>query len=256
MTPILVAVLAASLLVFALAEAFFGWRERAPREHLATDAAYLASDFGLNFAVNGLRAAIPAGLAWAVGHAWRGPLWDRPIWVQLVLGGLVLEWAIWFAHWCWHRFDVLYPFHAVHHGSSHVYFLSGLRQHPVQFVGDQVFFALLLVLGGVRPDAIVLLAIFQMVAAFFTHSNLDIRFGPLKYVLTSPRFHVIHHTASRETAMKNLGGGLSLFDWLFGTALDPDARPAPAELGPGEPYPTTYRGQLVQPFRALLGGGK
>lgn len=249
----LLLVLAASVVAFALLETRFGARRRADARHVRTDLAYVASDFAGNLAVNALRPGFPLALAWLFGQAWQGPVAGWHPLAQLALGAVVLEWAIWFTHWCWHRFDVLYPFHAVHHASTHVYFLSGLRQHPVQFVGDQVFFALLLTLIGVQPELVGLLAILQMVLAFFTHSNLDLRLrGGLKYVVASPRFHVLHHDRSGRGDYKNLGGGLSLFDWLFGTALDPDEVAPPEALGSGDPtVPPGWRGQLLWPFRAL-----
>jgi sterol desaturase/sphingolipid hydroxylase (fatty acid hydroxylase superfamily) len=255
---VLLSILAASVVVFALLETLLAARERAPARHVRTDLAYVASDFVLNLGVNALRPAFPAAIAWLAGGAWRGPLAATGFWVQLAAGALLLEAAIWATHWAWHRFDALYPFHAVHHGSTHVWFLSGLRQHPVQFVADQLVFALLLTLAGVGFEVVGLLAAVQMVSAFLTHSNLALpwlaKVPGLKYVLCTPRFHILHHDAAGVGARKNLGGGLSLFDWLLGTALDPDVHAAPDALGSGDPaWPQGFAAQTAWPFHELAG---
>lgn len=246
--------LTAGVALFALIESVWRFREGPSRSHFLMDVKFLLGDVLANLLVHAARVGIPMVVAWRVGNAFRGPLAASPSWLQLAVGVISLEFAIWFTHWCWHRFDFLYPFHAVHHASTHVYFLSGLRQHPVQFVGDQLFIALVMAALGLRPAYVGLLVLVQMFLAFFTHANLNLRFGPLKYVFTSPRMHLLHHTVERRMSRKNLGGGLSLFDWIFGTAVDPDVEPVPRQLGSSaHGLPATYWGQFLWAFRKAFG---
>ncbi|MGE0708096.1 MAG: sterol desaturase family protein [Planctomycetota bacterium] len=243
-------VLLAVVVLFAALERRFGHRPGPDAAHVRADAWFLVCDFLGNLVASAARLAIPAGLAFLARGRWEGPLAQAPLWGQVLAGSLLLEWGIWFTHWCWHRFDLLYRFHATHHAIEHVYFLSGLRQHPVQFLGDQLFFAALLTAVGLSAEAVLACSLVQLVAACYTHSNLNIRIpGPLKYLLASPRFHVLHHDRSGAHARKNLGGALSLFDYLFGTASDPDREPEPRALGEGVRDPRRVGDALLAPFR-------
>jgi len=57
------------------------------------------------------------------------------------------------------------------------------------------------------------------------HSHLPWRFGPLYYVFASPMFHSVHHSVSAEHHDRNFGGILSIWDFLFGTAVTAAQRP-------------------------------
>ena len=243
-------VLFAVVLVFGVLEGLWAHRQRPDSAHLRADLLFVGCDFLGHVLASVLRLGLPVGVAWLARGHYEGPMASLPVWAQVGLGSLVLEFGIWAMHWAWHRFDALYPFHETHHAIEHVYFLSGLRQHPVQFLGDQMAFALLLTLCGLSPEAVGFVALVQLVAACFTHSNLNVKMpGPLKYLIASPRFHVLHHDRTGAHAYKNLGGALSCFDYLFGTAVDPDDVPEPVALGDGAEDPREVLASLVAPFK-------
>jgi hypothetical protein len=52
----------------------------------------------------------------------------------------------------------------------------------------------------------------------FIHANLKINLGWLGWLLASPQFHRVHHSADAAHRDKNFGRTLSIFDHLFGTA--------------------------------------
>ena len=80
------------------------------------------------------------------------------------------------------------------------------------------------------------------------HSNLRIKFGPLRWLLASPEFHHWHHSKDLEARDKNFAGQLPLFDVLFGTLYMPRGR-MPEKYGIDEPMPENYLSQLLYPVR-------
>lgn len=95
----------------------------------------------------------------------------------------------------------LWHFHAVHHCSTEVDWLSSVRLHPVNNVASRVVAVVLIALAG-----------------------LPWTFGPLRYALTSPAFHRWHHTSEAEGMDKNFSGLFPWIDLIFGTFYMPKGR--------------------------------
>jgi sterol desaturase/sphingolipid hydroxylase (fatty acid hydroxylase superfamily) len=99
----------------------------------------------------------------------------------------------------------------------------------------------------------ILAALLLSLLSFYTHSNIRIPLGPLKYVLNNPQLHIWHHAASIDPRRNvNYGDALCVWDYLLGTAYLPDERPN-LKLGfeGVAEYPTRFWGQLIEPFRAI-----
>lgn len=171
----------------------------------------------------------------------------QPRWLQvlevLVIGDFLGYWM----HRAFHG-GALWRFHAVHHASTELDWLSATRLHPVNDVVHRLaqvvpFVVLgfdLKVLGGYAP--------FLAFYAIGLHANVPWDFGPLRGVIGSPVFHRWHHTAQSEGLDKNFAGLLPLWDRLFGTYYMPEGRLPEAFGVGGERVPTTLWGQLAYPF--------
>ena len=87
--------------------------------------------------------------------------------------------------------------------------------------------------------------------ALIQHANIDLRLGPLNWIISGPELHRWHHSRSLDEAMCNYGGTLILYDHLFRTYYRPAASPAPEQLGIGNMpgFPRGYLGQLATPVR-------
>jgi sterol desaturase/sphingolipid hydroxylase (fatty acid hydroxylase superfamily) len=85
------------------------------------------------------------------------------------------------------------------------------------------------------------------------HANLNLDYGPLRYILNNPKMHIWHHSKElpedRPYGM-NYGISLSIWDYLFGTAYVP-ASGRDIELGftNDENYPQSFWGHLIEPFK-------
>jgi sterol desaturase/sphingolipid hydroxylase (fatty acid hydroxylase superfamily) len=84
-----------------------------------------------------------------------------------------------------------------------------------------------------------------------SHFNVDIKAGPLNYLLVGTELHRFHHSANLDEA-KNFGVLTPFWDLIFGTFCY-SPRQLPSTLGVADPaqYPaSTAIGQvLMLPFR-------
>lgn len=176
-----------------------------------------------------------------------GPVSRQPRWVQAGLALLLLDLLGYWMHRLFHG-GRLWPFHAVHHGSEHLDWLSSVRVHPVNEVVMRLAQVLPLVLLGFDPRLLTAIAPVFTIYALFLHANVSWSFGPLKYAIASPAFHRWHHAADAEARDKNFAGLFPVWDVLFGTFYVPAN--APGRFGLVEArVPRSMWAQLTFPFR-------
>ncbi len=145
----------------------------------------------------------------------------------------------------------LWPFHAVHHSSVHLDWLSSVRLHPVNDWLTRWVQASVLVVLGFSPLAVAAYVPFLSFYALLLHANVSWDFGPLRTVLASPRFHRWHHTSEAEGLNRNFAGFLPVFDILFGTWYLPrDVLPQHFGLD-NETMPEGFFAQMLYPFRRV-----
>jgi sterol desaturase/sphingolipid hydroxylase (fatty acid hydroxylase superfamily) len=176
-----------------------------------------------------------------------GPASRLPLWLQavliLALGDLIGYWM----HRAFHG-RRMWRFHAVHHSSVDLDWLSAVRLHPVNDALMRVAGAVPLLALGFAPVAIAGIAPVLTVMAILVHANLDWDWGPLRAVVASPRFHRWHHTDEANARDKNFAGLLPLWDVLFGTYYMPKDQ-KPHQFGTASPVPAGLIGQILFPFR-------
>jgi hypothetical protein len=198
--------------------------------------------FGLIYGLNG-DVAFAAFLAH--GH---GPLDTLAAWQQVIVYLLGNDLLMYWTHRGFHSVR-LWRFHAVHHASQHLEWVSASRFHPV----DQLFHAGLSDIGmlllGISPEVLALLAPWSVGSSALVHANLNWTFGPFRYVLASPVFHRWHHTRADRGGSSNFAGTFPFIDMVFGTFYMPkDA--LPDAFGVDDPdFPRGFWGQLWYPFR-------
>lgn len=178
-----------------------------------------------------------------------------PLWARVALGLVASEAGYYWGHRLSHELPFLWDFHAVHHSSVELDYLSNSRAHPFDMVFSRFFGFIpiyLLGLGGPSqqegstvPIAVTLLA---TTWGFFIHANLRWRFGPLEWLVSTPAFHHWHHTATGPIN-RNYSSTLPWLDWLFGTLHLPK-QDWPDEYGIHQSMPETLVGQIMYPFAA------
>ncbi|MEO5930317.1 MAG: sterol desaturase family protein [Candidatus Kapaibacterium sp.] len=194
-----------------------------------------------------------------MGSAGLGNLLDShlltglPIWLQCAILFVILDFMMWCTHNLLHRVPFLWELHKVHHSIVTMDWIGNMRYHWGETVLYQlVLFAPRLLLGA-DPIVSFYLGMAGTVIGHFNHSNVNAGMGPLRYIFNSPRMHIWHHDKDGPASHnKNFGIGLSVWDWLFGTAYYPaaDEPQAPELLGfEGiESFPGNFFGQQLLPI--------
>jgi sterol desaturase/sphingolipid hydroxylase (fatty acid hydroxylase superfamily) len=173
---------------------------------------------------------------------------ELPAFVQAVLVIVLGDFIGYWGHRLFHG-RALWKFHAVHHGSTRLDWLSSVRLHPVNDALERLFQVLPLFLLGFKPSVLGAYVPFLTLYAIFIHANVRWDYGLLRAAVATPRFHRWHHTSQEEGLDKNFAGLLPLWDVLFGTYYMPADR-QPERFGvAGEAVPDGFLAQLAYPFK-------
>ena len=171
----------------------------------------------------------------------------QPVGVQYLMVLITAELGIYWTHRMAHAVPVLWRFHAVHHSSRELDWMSSHREHPVeQLMFSGVALAPAIVFG-VEPLPLLIYGVTYHVHALLLHANVRLDFGPLAQVIGSPRFHHGHHADQREAYDMNFAAQLSILDRIFGTFRLPEAG-HPERYGVSDPVPDGFIGQLAYPI--------
>ena len=207
-------------------------------------------------------ALVGAGAAAACAHiAGRLPgsgifaLSARSVWGGLGMCAIYLFAHDFFYYWlhrAQHASRWLWPMHELHHDDPHVDFTTGWRDHWL----DQLMFAVFIYLPlaylfRMSAGVAALVAIASQVMTGLIHVNTRVYLG-WQWLLTSPDFHRIHHSAEIEQVDRNFAVIFPVFDKLFGTYLAPERGRSPKTgLVSGRVTPNLLEAS-VAPFRAWL----
>jgi sterol desaturase/sphingolipid hydroxylase (fatty acid hydroxylase superfamily) len=180
------------------------------------------------------------------GH---GALAALPLWLQAVLSLVLADFMMYWLHRLFHR-GGFWKYHAIHHSSEDVDWISAARFHPVNLLLGTIGIDVVLLLSGISPVALVWLGPFNILHSAFVHANLNWTLGPFRYVLATPVFHRWHHTSREEGGDTNFAGTFPLWDILFGTFRMPAGRlPDNYGIEDQASFPRELTGQLAYPFR-------
>jgi hypothetical protein len=95
------------------------------------------------------------------------------------------------------------------------------RFHPIekamQFSLDVIPFFLL----GAPPEVLALHLVWYGVNGFFQHSNIDLKYGWLNYIVSSTELHRWHHSKDAKDSNNNYGNNIIIWDLLFGSYFNP-----------------------------------
>jgi sterol desaturase/sphingolipid hydroxylase (fatty acid hydroxylase superfamily) len=179
------------------------------------------------------------------GH---GPLALLPLWLQAAIFLVGSDLMMYWIHRAFHKAP-LWKYHAVHHSSEELDWISAARFHPVNIFLGSVATDVVLLLAGISPNVLVFLGPFTIAHSAFVHANLDWTLGPAKYLFAGPVFHRWHHTAAERGGDQNFASTFPLIDVVFGTFYMP-ARELPDRYGVADrDFPATFAGQILYPFR-------
>jgi sterol desaturase/sphingolipid hydroxylase (fatty acid hydroxylase superfamily) len=178
----------------------------------------------------------------------RGIFAGLPFWAQLIVYLILADVMLYWTHRIFHGHK-LWRYHAIHHSSEHLDWLSAFRFHPVNTIFHSVLVDAILLLAGIAPEVLIFLVPFQLFMSGFVHADVDWDLGPFRGVIASPVFHRWHHTDVERGGEKNFAPTFPVIDMIFGTYYMPKGV-VPDHFGVDDPdFPQGIEQQLLYPFK-------
>lgn len=140
-----------------------------------------------------------------------------------LLALLLYDLCYYWYHRLGHRVAVLWAAHAVHHHSQHYNLSTALRQTSTGAIFGWLFY-LPMALAGVPPLVFVVVGLIDLLYQFWVHTEQVGRLGWFDRWFCSPSNHRVHHAVNDRYVDKNYGGILIVWDRIFGSFEDEDAR--------------------------------
>ncbi len=205
------------------------------------------------------------GLGALLGAAAPAEAGSGAVLANTVIFFVLYDFGRYLAHYLLHEVPLLWEFHKVHHSAEVLTPITNARAHPVELVLMASVPAALTGLStgvfmyaygrdvGVHTYLGLHVAVFAFsLIGNLRHSPVWLSYGPwLSHVLVSPAQHQIHHSVEPRHFGRNIGFGLALWDWLFGTIYVPHGEEH-FKMGLGDGTEARYHGVVamyLEPFR-------
>ncbi|MEL6568281.1 MAG: sterol desaturase family protein [Pseudomonadota bacterium] len=182
------------------------------------------------------------------GHDYWPTHWN-PI-VQVFLFILIKDFFRYWFHRALHEVPFLWRMHAAHHSVERLYWLNGIRAHPLEIISQAIFYAIPLALVQPTAEIALVAVIMQLSIGIFQHSNIDLKLGWWEYIFSIGDNHRYHHYPDKGVGDSNYGGEFIVWDILFGTFHKVKGERPHDRIGIGTApeYPMTVAGLYIAPF--------
>jgi lathosterol oxidase len=186
---------------------------------------------------------------WATFPSVQAAVRSQPAWLQFLEIMLLADIVQYWVHRMFHEVSWLWKFHAVHHSASVMDWMAGNRLHIVDLALTRSLIYVPSFVLGFDQGPMIAYIVFVALHSVFIHANLRFRFGPWRYLFTTPQFHHWHHGFEAEAINKNYAVHFPFLDMLFGTFHMPGDR-WPAAYGvKNNDVPESYLLQWIYPFQ-------
>ena len=149
---------------------------------------------------------------------------DSP-WVWIA-GLLLYDFCYYWLHRAGHEVNLLWAAHVVHHQSERYNLSTALRQTSSGALFGWVFYLPMAVLGF-PLEVFAVVAVIDLLYQYWIHTELVPKLGWFDRVFASPSNHRAHHAVNARYLDRNYGGLFILWDRLFGTFVEEDAKDPP-----------------------------
>lgn len=173
-----------------------------------------------------------------------------PLWSQVLIVMVVIDFIEYFVHRTLHRVPFLWRFHKLHHSIQALDWIGNWRFHWLESLAYGAIKWLPFLLLGASPKALLIHSVILTVYGNLNHANLYLTWGPLRFLFNSPAMHVWHHDRKPHLPYgQNFAVIFSAWDWLFGTAVWPDSPEQPDQLGfhDQDQFPASLSSRLLFP---------
>jgi sterol desaturase/sphingolipid hydroxylase (fatty acid hydroxylase superfamily) len=143
-----------------------------------------------------------------------------PAWLEVLLGFVALDLAIYAQHVMFHKVPWLWRLHRMHHADVEIDVSTGLRFHPIEIVLSMLIKIAVVVLVGAPVIAVIAFEVVLNATSMFNHSNAAMPVWLdriVRLLVVTPDMHRVHHSVARHETDSNYGFNLPWWDRLFGT---------------------------------------
>jgi len=180
------------------------------------------------------------------------PLHARlPLAVEIAVAIGVMSLSSYGYHRLSHRVAWLWKMHGVHHAPHKVNVANNNVNQFLDAALQLVATCLPLFLLGLSQPAVFAAIVFRLAQSYVTHANIDVDLGWLRYLVTGPAQHRLHHSTEPHE-LGHYAVDLPLWDLIFGSFTWKPAR-APRRVGlrhpAAFPTPRSILVNQIHPFR-------
>ena len=193
--------------------------------------------------------------------SWIGEL---PGWARFFWAVLVIDFLKWYQHVLHHKIPWLWQFHKIHHSQQSLNLFTDSRYHFVEYLVKQSVVVIPMMILTVNTPLVIAYKVLIIWHSRFYHANVKTNLGFLRYFISNPQSHRIHHSKESRHYDKNFGALFVLWDMIFGTQCwSFDEYPETGLKREEMPEESSLRGmkllfmpliQLVTPFQMILQG--
>lgn len=175
-------------------------------------------------------------------------------WPKLAQLGLLLviaDFIQWNVHRMLHRVPWMWEFHKVHHSVKEMGFAAHLRFHWMETIIYKTVQYIPLAMIGFGLTDFFFVYIFTTAIGHLNHSNLNLSYGPLKYIFNNPKMHIWHHSKTLPDGSYgvNFALTLSIWDYIFRTNYIPQSgRDITLGFKQDQQFPHDLGHQLIYPY--------
>ena len=145
---------------------------------------------------------------------------ELPFVIKIILGLIILDFAIYTQHLLFHKMPILWRIHRVHHADINFDLTTALRFHPIEMILSMTIKMIIIYYLGISAFCFLLFEIILNGMAMFNHSNITLpSFADhlLRFFIVTPDMHRIHHSINAKDFNSNFGFNMSFWDRLFRT---------------------------------------
>ena len=140
--------------------------------------------------------------------------------LKAILGIFLIDLVNYWAHRLYHRSEILWRLHRVHHSDTLLDSSAAYRFHPLDAILDNVAGIVAAILFGLDPSILITWFILYIPILVLHHSKFimpkwfDSTIGK---IIVSPNYHKVHHHQNQEYTDSNYGQLFIFWDKLFRT---------------------------------------
>lgn len=223
MPPVLLPYLLPAFIVFIIAELAYSWVEKKEL--------YTAKDTASNICV-GLFMFISNLLMkylvfWMLTWLYQFRLFNtNSSWITWVAAFLACDFTFYWYHRACHEINWFWSSHVVHHSSEKMNITVAFRQSLTGSLSGHFLFWCWMPLLGFSPFIIIIARESVLFYQFFLHTETITKFPSwVERIFNTPSHHRVHHSSNPDYLDKNHGGILIIWDRLFGTFCEEQAKP-------------------------------